>query len=133
MSLQIAGRNNEILKVDRQGAGLVSGGVKTEFAHYAELGQAYVWTAVSINGAAADTLIGLRNTHSTKGLYIERMSVSGDVAGLVTAHVVSGSVALAGLIITGQNMNGLFSNAAEADARNDEKTNAAQGTVIEVI
>ena len=133
MGLQIGGANGGVLKVDREGAALVSGGTKTEFAFYAELGQAYVWTAVTINGATNDTLIGLRNISSNKGLHIERMSVSGDVAGVVTTHVVRNSAALAGLIITGVNMNGRFSNSADADARNDETTNASQGDIIEVI
>lgn len=133
MALQLAGADGSIIKVDREGAALVTGGLKSEFAFYAALGQAYVWTVITVNGAAADTILGIRNTSATKGLHIERMSVSGDVAGLVTAHVVTGSAALAGLLVTGVNLNGRSGNSADADARNDETTNSSQGTVIEVI
>ena len=120
MSLQVVGRDGSLLDVTKDGR------VRTS-NHNREM---FSWTLVTYNMAAADTILGLRNISSTKGLHITKVAVSADVAGIVDFHVVNGSAALAGTLITGVSMNGPKATTADADARGDETTNTTQGSVI---
>ncbi len=120
MSLQVLGRDGSILDVTKDGK------VRTS-NHQREM---FSWTIITYDMTAADTVLAVRNTSSTKGLHITKVVVSADVAGLVDFHVVNGSAALAGTALTGVSLNGPNASTAEADAVADETTNSSQGNVI---
>ena len=110
--------------------GQVDADVHSALEEHSEKGDAYVWHALTYSYSGADTLMGIRNTHPSKLLHIDKLIVSSQVATQIQLHVTEGSAALAGTAVTGYNMNSAAGNVAQADARVDETTNSAQGTRI---
>ena len=130
MTLQIgdgkgSGGGNWQMKSNR---GQIDADIHTALEEHSEKGDAYVWHAVSYSFTGADTLMAIRNIHSTKLLHIVKVIVSVQAATQVQFHMTEGSAALAGTLVTGFNLNGASGNVAQADARVDETTNSSQGT-----
>ena len=108
--------------------GQIDADIHTALEEHSEKGDAYVWHAVSYSFSNADTLMGIRNTHPTKLLHIDKLIISSQAAGIIQLHMTEGSAALAGTLVTGFNLNRASGNVAQADARVDETTNSSQGT-----
>ena len=122
-----SGGGNWQMKANR---GQIDADIHTALEEHSEKGDAYVWHAVTYSYTGADTLMGIRNTHPTKLLHIDKIIVSSQVATQIQLHMTEGSAALAGTLVTGFNLNGASGNVAQADARVDETTNSSQGTRI---
>ena len=103
---------------------------ETAFEKHARSGQSYSWTNVAFDMTAADTILAVRNTSSTKSLHITKVTMSSGLANFAQHHVTNASAALAGTVVTGVNLSFTSGNVAEADARGDETTNSSQGTLI---
>jgi len=94
-----------------------------------EEGEAYSWSNVSYDYAAADTIVLVKNTSSTKKLHVTDIFLSGSTATIATIHRTTCTTPT-GTAITGINLNGSFSNVASATAIGDETTNV-QGSIIQ--
>ncbi len=114
----------------KKNRGQVDSSVETAFERHSHDGNSYSWTNVSYNMTAADTIISVRNTSSSKNLQITKVIMSTGVTTFAEHHVTDASAALAGTAITGVNLNFNSGNVAEADAKGDETTNSSQGTLI---
>ncbi len=94
-----------------------------------DAGQAYTWTGL-YNSANDETVLLVKNTSTTLTLVIVHMEVVSDATTRVRIHLPTTEVTPAGTIITGINLNTASTNAAPADARQNE-TNNSIGDVIE--
>lgn len=105
--------------------------LSTAFLQAAGNGDAYVWTTATAAFAAADTMESLRNTHSSKKLYIEKIRISKlNVASEIQIHLPTDTTtALAGTAVTGSNFNTGISNNAQATCKADETGISTQGTI----
>jgi len=110
--------------------GQVDAQVESAFEKHSRDGFAYAWANVGYDMTAADTILAMRNTSPTRNLHITKVTMSTGIAGYAQHHVTQASAALAGTVVTGVNLNFTSGNVAEADAREDETTNSAQGTLI---
>ena len=91
--------------------------------------QAFCWTNLTYDYTAADTILLVKNMHTTKVLVIEGIWASGDTATEVVVHRPTTEVTVAGTEVVGINLNGESSNVAQASARADETGNS-QGSII---
>ena len=110
--------------------GQVDAQTETAFEKHSRSGNSYSWTSVGYNMDAADTILAVRNTSSTKNLHITKVSLHSGLANVAEHHITQASAALAGTVVTGVNLNFTSGNVAEADSRADETTNSSQGTII---
>ena len=93
-------------------------------------GQAYSWSSGTYDYAALDTILLVKNTSTTKPLFITSISLSGDTDTRVVIHRPTTEVTPTGTSVTGVNLSGPDStNAADATAIRDE-TNNSQGSII---
>lgn len=100
-----------------------------EIAHISnEHGQAFTWSSGTYDGAAADTVLLVKNTSSVRKLFIQSIWMSSDVETRVVIHVPTSEVTPTGTAVTGRNMNITSGNVAEATAIRDE-TNNTQGNI----
>ncbi len=109
--------------------GQVDAGTETAFERASRGGLAFSWTNVTYAHDAADTIIAVRNTSSTRKLHIVRAHFSSDTVQVAVFHITRGSAALAGTAITGVNF-GTQATIADADAKGDETTNSSQGNIV---
>ncbi len=110
--------------------GQVDAQIETAFEKHSRGGRSFVWFNATYNMTAADTILAVRNTSPTRNLHISKITLNSDTVQQAVVHVTAGSAALAGTLVTGVNMNFTSGVVAEADARADETTNSAQGTVV---
>jgi hypothetical protein len=96
-------------------------------------GDAYKWTNVSYDSAAADTVVGGRNNSRTHALVIMDVRVQGDVESNITQHVVEDPITIAGTAIIGHNLNmaRFAASVPDADFYGDETGAATQGDIID--
>ena len=92
-------------------------------------GQAYVWAPPTYNGAAADTVLLVKN-NGVIPLYIHRIYISSDVDTRWVIHLPTTNVTVAGAAtIVGVNLNTGSNNVADAVAEQAETGNS-QGNII---
>lgn len=92
-------------------------------------GLAYSWSNVTYNYDAADTILLVKNTSSTRTLEIIEIDVAGDTATEVIIHCPADVTSPTGTAVTGVNLNRTSGLTAEATAIADETTNT-QANVI---
>ena len=95
---------------------------ETEASHESEAhGNCYSWTH-AYNYDAADTILWLRNDHTSLNLIIDKIIVAGDTATQFTVHSPADTIA-AGTAVTGVNLNRGSGKVALATAKGDETGN----------
>lgn len=92
-------------------------------------GQSYSWASGTYDAAAADTILLIKNTSSTRRLHIDTIWLSSDTDTRAVIHIPTTEVTPTGTAITGVNLNTASSNVAEATAIRDETDNS-QGNII---
>jgi len=103
--------------------------IESEISHMSEVyGDAYTWTA-SYNAGAADTILWLRNDHTSKNLILTNIVVGNSTTR--TEFIIHSPVnaAPAGTTVVGINLNRGSGKAALATCVRDE-TNNTQANVI---
>ena len=131
MSIQIGdGKGAGSLMEVKNNRAQVDAAFESALEKHSRSGDAYAWSNATYNMTAADTIIAVRNTSSSRNLHIDRVFMSSDTVQVAAHHVTQGSAALAGTAITAINLNGSSGNAAEAEAKGNETTNSSQGDVI---
>ena len=116
--------------VDSEGHLIVDALTLSEISHTSDAhGQAFIWASQTYDPDAADTVLLIKNTSSTRNLIITDVWFSADVETRVQIHLPTAEVTVAGTTITGVNMNTASGNVAEASAARDETGNT-QGDVI---
>lgn len=88
-------------------------------------GEAYSWRNATYNYTAADTILLVKNTHTTKALVISSITMAGDSATEVLVHIPTAEVTPTGTEVTGLNRNGNSSNVAAATAKGNETNNSS--------
>lgn len=102
---------------------------ETELVEGAERGDAYSWSNVSYDYAAADTILLLQNTSITQNLMVDFFYIQGSTATEVVIHCPIVAFVPAGTAVTGTNMNRTSGKSASAIAKANETANT-QGVVI---
>jgi len=98
--------------------------VEPEIAYASEEnGEAYAWTSVTYDYGAADTILLVKNTSTSKKLIIDSIVMTSDTATIAHIHVPACTTPT-GTAVTGVNLNTSSNNVAEATAKTDETTNA---------
>ena len=121
------------MEVNKEQQGVVRAIIEEELEHASINGDAYAWTTGAVNVDVNDTFIFLKNTGSTP-LILDRLIISGDTSATATRFDIGiGSATTTpagGTLITGVNINHIFSSAtADAVSRSDE-TAVADATVV---
>lgn len=93
-----------------------------EFEYAKANGDAYSWSSLTYDYTAADTILGVQNTSTSKDLYIYQITVTGDTASQFVVHT-SSAVTMAGTAVTGVNLNRGSTSLASAIAKADETGN----------
>ena len=127
--MNLLGRKGYPLEVDDDGRALVDS--KSEFLHASEKGDAYIWTNETYNYDAADTILSVRNDHSSMNLHITKIRLHGDTETEVEVHVPNTTYTPTGTAVVGENLNRITRKTAEATAICDETGQATQGDVVE--
>ena len=127
MSLQIVGRNNEIVRVSPTGELYTLNLTPLAFATLE--GRAYSFSNVTYDPDTADTIMLLRNT-GTKNFHICELTVSSDILAEWFAHIVTAVFIQAGtLSIVPVNLNSNFGDNSGITATGDETANV-RGAVV---
>lgn len=119
-------------QVDSEGHLVVDALVITDIAHISDAhGQSFSWSSGSYNpGTTGDTILLVKNTSTTRNLFIIGITISSAVETRVVVHIPTTVVTTpAGTAITGTNLNSSSNNVAEAIAKRDE-TNNVQGNIL---
>jgi len=95
--------------------------------HVSEMGDCYFWTT-AYNYAAADTILWLANTSTSKMLLLEKIHIASDATTQFTVHSPA-YLAPAGTLITGTNANRAAGKVAAVVCYQDE-TNNVQGDIL---
>jgi len=104
---------------------------RTDFQRASDDGDAFSWTIETYDFTAADTILAVRNDHSTKNLHIEKIKLQSNAdATEIEVHVPTASYTSAGTAVVGTNLNRTSNKVAEATAHATETGNT-QGTVVE--
>ena len=118
----------DAMRVTEDGRGEVRADVALENASGKKL--AFLWHSVPYDPAAADTILAVKNTSSTRLLNLTDLWINnGATASEYQVHILTASYTSAGTAVTGVNLNPSSSKAAEATAHADETGNT-QGTRI---
>jgi hypothetical protein len=98
--------------------------------HFTSLedGQVFVWSNVTYDYAAGDTILLVKNTSTDKHLHIVRVICSTDTNTQIIVHCPDCTTPT-GTAVTGVNLNRMSGNVAEAIAKADETTNS-QGDIV---
>lgn len=121
-------------KVNEYNQQEVSAVQKSELAFISEeTGEAFSWTTVTSDLAAADTGLLIANTHTTKKLHICDWRVYSDVPTAIQIHCPAYPT-LAGTVVTGQCLN----RSRDLDVANyalaySDETGNTQGDIIETV
>lgn len=103
--------------------------IETELVEASEMGDAYSWSNVSYDYAAADTILLVQNTSVIQNMRIDSFYIQGSTATEIVIHCPTVTFVPAGTAVTGTNMNRTSGKAASAVAKANE-TNNTQGVVI---
>lgn len=125
--MDIIGASGNRLEVDDDRRALVD--ARTDFQRAAEDGDAYTWSIETYDTVAADTILAVRNDHSTMKLYITTIEILQDSTTEVEIHVPTAAYTSAGTSVVGANLNRASNKIAEATAHCKETGNT-QGTVV---
>ena len=130
--MKIEGRSGgNILEIDVEGQASVEVVIHDEFEHAAERGDAFSWTNVTYDPDAADTIILIRNDHTTKNLHILGFSFNGDTASTIKCHLTdkTNPTPAGTLSIVGVALNSILGGIPLATAFGDETANT-QGNIV---
>lgn len=127
--MYLKGASGETMEVDTDNRLLVD--ARSEWLNAVRNGDAYIWTAETYDYDTADTIISVRNDHSTKNLHITKVKLHGDTETEVEIHVPNTTFTPTGTALVGENLNRTIQRTAEATAKVDETGQATQGDVIE--
>jgi len=117
-------------QVDSEGHFVVDALTLTDMAHTSEEhGLAFAWASQTYDPDAGDTILLVKNTSSTRKLFIKGITLSCDTDTRVIIHLPTTEVTPTGTTIVGVNLNTNSNNVAETTAIRDE-TNNTQGDVI---
>lgn len=120
---------NNRLSINSEGSAKVD--VRSEMQRVSQdEGNSYIWTNETYDYTAADTILLVRNDHSTKNLYIDKIYLYGDTATEVEIHVPTVAFTIAGTAVVGEPLNRTTDRTAQATAKANETGNT-QGDVIE--
>ena len=113
------------MAVDSEGHGIVDALTFPDIAHVAEVhGQTFTWSSGTYNAAANDTILLVKNTSTTRNLFITDIWMSADTEGRVFIHRPTSEVTPTGTAVTGVNTNGTSNNVADATAIRTETNNS---------
>ena len=119
-----------VLNVDVDGRAETTSVIQNSLGHYTDSGDSWAWSNVTYDPDANDTIILIKNTHTTKDLYISQIHFASDTASQVIVHLTNGATFTpAGTAIVGVNLNNNISGTAYATAIGDETANT-QGNII---
>lgn len=127
--MDILGASGNRMEVDDQKRALVD--ARSDFQRASDEGDAFIWVMEMYDYTAVDTILCVRNDHSTKKLHITEVRVlqgAGEVE--VEIHVPTATFTAAGTAVVGTNLNRESGKVAEATAIADETGNT-QGTIIQ--
>lgn len=127
--MKLDGASGNPMEVDSDSRLLVD--ARSEWLNAVRNGDAYIWTIEDYNYGAADTILSVRNDHSTKNLHITKIKLHGDTETEVEIHVPNTAYTPGGTVVVGENLNRTIQRTAEASARANETGQATQGDVIE--
>lgn len=131
MRIEDGAGSGRVAKVDELQRLVVS--AEEEFRFISEeYGEAFTWTNETYDYAATDTILLVRNDHSTKKLHIWKIFLHGDTETEVEIHVPTAAFTIAGTAVTGQALN----RHSDKDATNyataiADETGNTQGDVVE--
>lgn len=133
---QLLGPDGRPVRVGQRKTGSSDGRLDTSSrsnsrAYYAarDEGRAYSFVNATYNYAAADTILGMKNT-SGLDFVPHSLLIGGDTATLVTIHIPTSEVTMAGTPITGRNLNGNFKVDTSLFDAQGEETGNTQGDII---
>lgn len=115
-------------KINKDNQLVVSAITDTRIHKASIKGDAYSWTVVSEDLAAAGTALCVVNTSKTRKLVIDSIYVWSDVATIVQVHSTA-NYTWTGTGVTGVNLNRTSDNVADANA-NANETGNTQGSII---
>ena len=119
-----------VLNVDVDGRAETTSVIQNSLGHYTDSGDSWAWSNVTYDPDANDTIILIKNTHTTKDLYISQIQFSSDTASEVKVHLTDGATFTpAGTAIVGINLNNNVGGTAYATAIGDETANTL-GNII---
>jgi len=103
---------------------------KSDFEKASDNGYAFTWSIESYDTTAADTILAVRNDHSTMELHITAIEIRQDSAEVeVEIHSPIATYTSAGTAVVGACLNRTVNRTAEATAHANETGNT-QGTVV---
>lgn len=102
---------------------------ETELISESEDGNAYSWSNISYDYAAADTILLVRSDSPTAVLHIDHIYLHGSTATEVVIHSPTATFTPAGTAVTGVNLNRTSGKVALATAKANETGNV-QGAVL---
>lgn len=126
--MNLVGKSGKVLEVDSDSRALVD--AKSDWLAASMRGDAYTWVMETYSATGVDTVLIVKNDHSSKDLYITKIRLHGIAETEVEIHVPIVAYSEAGTPVLGENLNRTTRKAAEAIAYQDETSNA-QGDVIE--
>ncbi len=119
-----------VAQVASEGHLVVDALTTTGMAHISDAhGLSFTWSSGTYDAAAGDTILLVKNTSTTRNLFIIAITLSADVETRVVVHLPTTEVTPTGTAVTGVNLNSTSSNAALATAIRDE-TNNSQGGIV---
>ena len=120
-----------VMNVNKEGRGETIAVTVASVEHFSEYGgYAFAWSNVTYDPDAADTIILIKNDHTTKKLHIKGIQFSSDTASEVIVHLTDGATFTpTGTAIVGVNLNNAVGGIPLATAKGDETANT-QGNII---
>lgn len=93
---------------------------RSRFQEAVRSGNAFNWSSLTYNMAAADTIFGLENNDSLRDLYIHRMWLSSDTASTIQIFTCKDITVAGATAIVGYNLNRNFNTVAATTAYTKE-------------
>ena len=93
-------------------------------------GDAYSMTNVTYDYDAADTILGVENVSTTRQFHVDHVVFSGSTASVVTMHVVTSDVTMAGTAVTPTNLNTRSGNSGSDLSVKADETGNTQGSKV---
>ena len=119
--------NGRTLDINEDRAALVD--ARSDFQKASDKGYAFTWSMETYDTVAADTILAVRNDHSTMKLHITTIEILQDSTTEVEIHVPTAAYTSAGTSVVGACLNRSVNKTAEATAHCKETGNT-QGTVV---
>jgi len=120
--------DGKTLKIDDDRRAVVD--ARSDFQRASDDGYAFTWSIESYDTTVADTILAVRNDHSTMKLYITTIEIRQDSAEVeVEIHSPTATYTSAGTAVVGACLNRTINKTAEATAHAKETGNT-QGTIV---